>query len=162
MHDPSNLVASASPAPLHASAPVSLRIRRLSPLATIPAYQSEHAAGMDLHAAIESPATIEPGDILLVACGFAVAFPPGFELQVRPRSGLATKFGISMPNAPGTIDADYRGEVKVPLINLGKSPFTVEPGMRIAQMVLAPVARAAIAEVESLEETARGPGGFGS
>ncbi|MGA0872083.1 MAG: dUTP diphosphatase [Phycisphaerales bacterium] len=162
MHDPSNLVASASPAPLHASAPVSLRIRRLSPLATIPAYQSEHAAGMDLHAAIESPATIEPGDILLVACGFAVAFPPGFELQVRPRSGLATKFGISMPNAPGTIDADYRGEVKVPLINLGKSPFTVEPGMRIAQMVLAPVARAAIAEVASLDETARGHGGFGS
>jgi dUTP pyrophosphatase len=162
MHDPSNLVASASPAPLHDSAPVSLRIRRLSPLATIPAYQSEHAAGMDLHAAIESPATIEPGDILLVACGFAVAFPPGFELQVRPRSGLATKFGISMPNAPGTIDADYRGEVKVPLINLGKSPFTVEPGMRIAQMVLAPVARAAIAEVASLDETARGHGGFGS
>jgi dUTP pyrophosphatase len=162
MHDPSNLVASASPAPLHDSAPVSLRIRRLSPLATIPAYQSEHAAGMDLHAAIESPATIEPGDILLVACGFAVAFPPGFELQVRPRSGLATKFGISMPNAPGTIDADYRGEVKVPLINLGKLPFTVEPGMRIAQMVLAPVARAAIAEVESLDETARGHGGFGS
>ncbi len=141
---------------------LSLQVKRLSPLATIPAYQSEDAAGMDLHAAIESPLTIEPGEIVLVACGFAVAFPPGHELQVRPRSGLATKHGISMPNAPGTIDADYRGEVKVPLINLGKMAFVVEPGMRIAQMVLAPVVRAAIAEVDSLDETARGHGGFGS
>jgi len=117
---------------------------------------------MDLHAALASPVVIEPGEILLVACGFAVAFPPGFELQVRPRSGLATKFGISMPNAPGTIDADYRGEVKVPLINLGKMPFTVEPGMRIAQAVLCPVARARIEEVAELDATARGSGGFGS
>lgn len=141
---------------------VPLRIKRLSPLATIPAYQSEHAAGLDLHAAIEAPAAIPPGAILLVPCGFAVAFPPGFELQVRPRSGLATKFGISMPNAPGTIDADYRGEVKVPLINLGREAFTIEPGMRIAQAVLAPVVRAAIEEVAELDETARGAGGFGS
>ena len=147
---------------LHAPGRIPLEVKRLSPLATLPVYQSEHAAGLDLHAAIESPVVIEPGDILLVACGFAVAFPPGFELQVRPRSGLATKFGISMPNAPCTIDADYRGEVKVPLINLGKMPFTIEPGMRIAQMVLAPVVRAAITEVESLDETARGHGGFGS
>lgn len=141
---------------------VPLLVKRLSPLATIPAYQSEHAAGLDLHAAIEAPTTIAPGAILLVPCGFAVAFPPGFELQVRPRSGLATRFGISMPNAPGTIDADYRGEVKVPLINLGREAFTVEPGMRIAQAVLAPVARAAIEEVAELDETARGAGGFGS
>lgn len=141
---------------------VPLLVKRLSPLATIPAYQSEHAAGLDLHAAIEAPTTIAPGAILLVPCGFAVAFPPGFELQVRPRSGLATRFGISMPNAPGTIDADYRGEVKVPLINLGREAFTVEPGMRIAQAVLAPVVRAAIEEVAELDETARGAGGFGS
>ena len=141
---------------------VPLRIKRLSPLATIPAYQSEHAAGLDLHAAIESPMAIAPGAILLVPCGFAVAFPPGFELQVRPRSGLASRHGISMPNAPGTIDADYRGEVKVPLINLGREAFTIEPGMRIAQAVLAPVLRAAIEEVAELDETARGIGGFGS
>lgn len=141
---------------------VPLQIRRLSPLATLPAYQSEHAAGMDLHAAIDASATIAPGEILLVACGFAVAFPPGFELQVRPRSGLATKFGLSMPNAPGTIDADYRGEVKVPLINLGKMPVVIEPGMRIAQAVLCPVARARIEEVAELDATARGSGGFGS
>jgi dUTP pyrophosphatase len=141
---------------------VPLRIKRLSPLATIPAYQSEHAAGLDLHAAIESPMAIAPGAILLVPCGFAVAFPPGVELQVRPRSGLASRHGISMPNAPGTIDADYRGEVKVPLINLGREAFTIEPGMRIAQAVLAPVLRAAIEEVAELDETARGAGGFGS
>lgn len=144
------------------AATVPLRIRRLSPLATIPAYQTEHAAGMDLHAAIERSIVLEAGAILLVPCGFAVAFPPGFELQVRPRSGLATKHGISMPNAPGTVDADYRGEMKVPLVNLGKADFTIEPGMRIAQMVLAPVARAAIEEVDELDGTARGEGGFGS
>lgn len=144
------------------AATVPLRIRRLSPLATIPAYQTEHAAGMDLHAAIERSIVLEAGAILLVPCGFAVAFPPGFELQVRPRSGLATKHGISMPNAPGTVDADYRGEMKVPLVNLGKADFEIEPGMRIAQMVLAPVARAAIEEVDELDGTARGEGGFGS
>jgi dUTP pyrophosphatase len=91
-----------------------------------------------------------------------MAIPPGFEAQVRPRSGLSTKHGISMPNAPGTIDSDYRGEVKIPLINLGRVPFTVEPGMRIAQMVICPVIRAEIEEVDSLEETMRGAGGFGS
>jgi len=91
-----------------------------------------------------------------------MALPPGFEAQIRPRSGLATKFGVSMPNAPGTIDADYRGEVKVPLINLGRAPFTVEPAMRIAQMIIAPVARATLIETETLDETSRGAGGFGS
>ena len=98
----------------------------------------------------------------MVPCGFAMAIPAGWEAQVRPRSGLATKHGISMPNTPGTIDADYRGEVKVPLINLGKATFTIEPGMRIAQMVIAPVARVVVEEVEDLEETDRGGGGFGS
>ena len=136
--------------------------QRLSPLATLPHYQSEHAAGMDLHAAVEAAVEIQPGDIELVPCGFAMSIPPGFEAQVRPRSGLATRHGISMPNSPGTIDADYRGEVKVPLINLGREPFSVEPSMRIAQMVISPVARAEIEEVDSLEESARGVGGFGS
>ena len=117
---------------------------------------------MDLAACLAAPATLEPGDIRLIPCGFAMALPDGFEAQVRPRSGLATKFGVSIPNAPGTIDADYRGEVKVSLINLGRAPFVVEPGMRIAQMVIAPVARAIVREAASLDDTARGGGGFGS
>ncbi len=141
---------------------IALRIKRLSPHAVVPKYQSEHAAGMDLHAALENPVTIEPGDISRVPCGFAMALPPGFEAQVRPRSGLATKFWISVANSPGTIDADYRGQVIVALINLGKQPFVVEPKMRIAQMVVAPVERCAVAEVEELDETVRGAGGFGS
>ena len=117
---------------------------------------------MDLHAAISESVTIEPGEIRMIPCGFAMAVPVGFEAQVRPRSGLASKHGISMPNAPGTIDADYRGEVKVPLINLGKQSFTVERNMRIAQMVIAPVAHCAVEEVDELDETLRGAGGFGS
>jgi len=139
-----------------------LRIQRLSPLVQLPQYQTAHAAGMDLHAAIEQPLVIPPGEIRLIPCGFAMAVPVGFEAQVRPRSGLASKYGISMPNAPGTIDADYRGEVKVPLINLGKEPFTVEPNMRIAQMVIAPVVRCELHEVAELDATQRGQGGFGS
>jgi len=106
--------------------------------------------------------TLRPGDIALIPCGFAMAIPHGFEGSVRPRSGLATKHGISMPNAPGTVDSDYRGEMKVPLINLGREPFTVEHGMRVAQMVIAPVARATVAEVAELDATDRGHGGFGS
>ena len=141
---------------------VSLQIKRLRPGAVVPAYQTTQAAGMDLSADLDAPVTIEPGAIVLVPCGFAMALPPGFEGQVRPRSGLATKFGISMPNAPGTIDADYRGEVKVPLINLGRSAFVVEPGMRIAQMVIARVEQAQVSVVDELTETVRGAGGFGS
>ncbi|MBM4112217.1 MAG: dUTP diphosphatase [Phycisphaerae bacterium] len=144
------------------SAAPRIRWRRLSPRAILPAYQSEHAAGMDLHAAIEQSMTLAPGAIHLVPCGFSMALPPGFEAQVRPRSGLAVKHGIGMPNTPGTIDADYRGEVKVPLINLGPNAFTIEPGMRIAQMVIARVERASIEECDSLDETTRGAGGFGS
>lgn len=139
-----------------------LRFRRLHPRAVVPAYQSEQAAGLDLHAVLDDALEISAGEILMVPCGFAMAIPPGWEAQVRPRSGLATKHGISMPNAPGTIDADYRGEVKVPLINLGKARFTIEPGMRIAQMVVAPVARVVVEEVEELDSTDRGDGGFGS
>ena len=139
-----------------------LRFKRLDPRAMVPAYQSDQAAGLDLHAVLDGPLQISAGEILLVPCGFAMAIPPGWEAQVRPRSGLATKHGISMPNAPGTVDADYRGEIRVPLINLGGEPFRIEPGMRIAQMVIAPVARVRVLEVEDLDETARGAGGFGS
>lgn len=141
---------------------LALQFTRLSDLAVIPQYQSDDAAGFDLHAAIDTPVRIDAGQIMLIPCGFAMAVPKGYEAQVRPRSGLATKFGLSMPNAPGTIDADYRGEVKVPLINLGTAAFTVEPQMRIAQMVIAPVARCEIVEVDALSATARGDGGFGS
>ena len=140
----------------------SLRWRRLRADTQLPCYQTEHAAGLDVCACLDAAVELSPGEIALIPCGFAMAVPEGFEAQVRPRSGLATTHGISMPNAPGTIDADYRGEVKIPLINLGRSPFTVEPGMRIAQMVIAPVARVEVVEVDALDETARGAGGFGS
>lgn len=139
-----------------------VRFKRLSMLADLPRYQSEHAAGMDLHAAIGQSVMIHPGAIRVIPCGFAMAVPVGYEAQVRPRSGLASRHGISMPNAPGTIDADYRGEVQVPLINLGSAPFVVEPNMRIAQMVIATVARCEVEEVPELDETVRGSGGFGS
>jgi dUTP pyrophosphatase len=146
----------------HAHVEITVRIRRVSDLADLPSYQSRSAAGMDLHAALAAAVVIAPGEIRLVPCGFAIAIPPGYEGQVRPRSGLALRHGISMPNAPGTIDADYRGEVQVPLINLGRDAFTVAPNARIAQLVIAPVARCAIAEVDALDETTRGAGGFGS
>jgi dUTP pyrophosphatase len=141
---------------------VNIQIKRLRASAVLPTYQTELAAGMDLSADLDAPVVLQPGDIALIPCGFAMALPPGYEAQVRPRSGLATKFGISMPNAPGTVDADYRGEMKVPLINLGRTPFVVEPKMRVAQMVIARVERAQIAEVDQLTETRRGEGGFGS
>lgn len=162
MTDDDASAAAATDADAVAGLAVPLRIRRLHPEAMLPRRQSEHAAGLDLHARLEAAVTLAPGDIRLIPCGFAMAIPPGWEAQVRPRSGLATKFGISMPNAPGTIDADYRGEVAVPLINLGREPFAVEPGMRIAQMVIAPVAMAVPVEVSELEDTARGSDGFGS
>ncbi len=139
-----------------------VRFLRLSPLATIPRYQTDHSAGMDLHAATEQAITIAPGEIRVIALGFAMAIPDGLEAQVRPRSGLGTRHGITLPNAPGTIDADYRGEVQVPLINHGREPFVVEPQMRIAQMVIAPVVRCTIQEVTELDSTSRGAGGFGS
>lgn len=115
---------------------------------------------MDLVA--ETSAEIPAGEVRMIPTGWACAIPPGFEGQVRPRSGLATKHAVTVPNAPGTIDSDYRGELIVALINLGRQPFKVEPGMRIAQMIIAPVARANVAEVQSLPATARGSGGFGS
>jgi dUTP pyrophosphatase len=146
-----------------------LRILLLDPRAKAPAYQSEHAAGLDLAAFLPDlpdGLTLEPiirgGSVVMVRTGFAMAIPPGFEAQVRPRSGLASKHAVTLPNSPGTIDADYRGEVKVPLINLGPAPHTIRNGDRIAQMVIAPVAHALVAIVESLDETRRGTGGFGS
>jgi dUTP diphosphatase len=127
----------------------------------LPAYQTAHAAAMDLCAAVTGPVVLAPGDIQLVGCGFAMAVPDGFEAQVRPRSGLATRSGITVVNAPGTIDPDYRGEVKVALINLGRAAFAIERGMRIAQLLVAPVARVSWEQADALSETARGAGGFG-
>ena len=127
----------------------------------LPTRMTEHAAGFDLPAAVTQPTTLEPGEIRLVPCGFFMAVPHGYEAQVRPRSGLASRHGITMVNAPGTIDSDYRGEVHVPLINLGKQPFVVERGMRIAQMLVLPVPKVEIEVVENLDETKRGKRGFG-
>jgi dUTP pyrophosphatase len=126
----------------------------------LPAYATEGAAGMDVLAAEE--VTLAPGGRHAVASGFAVAIPPGYEIQVRPRSGLALKHGVTVANAPGTIDSDYRGELKVILINLGPEPFAIRRGDRIAQLVLAPVVQASFLEVSELDETVRGEGGFGS
>ena len=143
--------------------PITVPIRRKPGCEDVPlpCYMSEHAAGMDVCAACESEVVIAPGEIKLVACGFTLAVPTGFEAQIRPRSGLAVKHGLIVPNSPGTIDADYRGEVCVILGNIGQEPFTVRRGMRIAQMVIAPVTRATVAEVATLDETSRGAGGFG-
>jgi len=128
----------------------------------LPAYETAQSAGMDLAAAINAPMTLAPGKRAMVPTGLAIALPAGFEAQVRPRSGLAAKNGVTVLNTPGTIDADYRGEVKVILVNLGEDSFEIERGMRIAQMVIAPVTQASFTEVDSLSETERGSGGFGS
>jgi dUTP pyrophosphatase len=130
----------------------------------LPTYQSEDAAGLDLVAAVPetTPLTLAPGARALVPCGIAIALPRGFEGQVRPRSGLAVHHGVTVLNAPGTIDADYRGEVMVLLVNFGAQPFQIARGMRIAQLVVAPLARAGVIEAELLDRTARGAAGFGS
>ncbi len=143
---------------------VTIQVRRLphSDGLPLPAYATPGAAGMDLLAAVAAPVTIGPGKRALIPTGLAVALPPGFEMQVRPRSGLALRNGILLPNSPGTIDEDYRGEVQVILLNAGDAPFTVERGMRIAQAVVAPVVRAVWQEVENLDDTSRSTGGFGS
>jgi dUTP pyrophosphatase len=145
---------------------IEIRVQRL-PHASglpLPSYQTEHAAGLDLLAALPAgaPLMLAPGARALVPTGLAIALPPGFEAQVRPRSGLAVKSGLTVLNSPGTIDSDYRGEVQVLLINLGDAPVLLERGMRIAQMVIAPVQRAVLTEVPSLDPTTRGSGGFGS
>jgi dUTP pyrophosphatase len=129
-----------------------------------PAYATTDAAGMDIRAAVpaDAPVVLGPGERALIDTGFCMALPAGYEAQVRPRSGLAIKHGVTCLNTPGTIDADYRGEVKVMLVNLGQEPFTVNRGERIAQMVIAPVTRADVSVVDTLDETSRGAGGFGS
>lgn len=140
-----------------------VRIKRLSPWASPPRYQTEGSAGLDLSACLpDGPVRVGPGEIVRVPTGWSVSIPPGFEGQVRPRSGLATRYGVTVPNAPGTIDSDYRGELMVALINLGRESYVVEHGARVAQLVIAPVARAEVEEAEELDSTARGSGGFGS
>ncbi|MBL8764490.1 MAG: dUTP diphosphatase [Phycisphaerae bacterium] len=153
-HDPST---TASLSPL-------LRIKLLDPRAILPAYQTDGSAGMDLAACLPEgqSITLPPGERALIPCGYVLAIPHGYEGQVRPRSGLASKFGVTLPNTPGTIDSDYRGQAMVSLVNLGRETFTVTHAMRIAQLVIAPVTRARVAVVDSLEDTARGSGGFGS
>ena len=148
------------------SATVKIEIRQLAhgEGLALPAYQSAHAAGLDLLAAVPEDAAIvlAPGKSALIPTGLTIALPPGYEAQVRPRSGLASKHGVTVLNAPGTVDADYRGEVGVLLINHGETPFTVRRGERIAQMVIAAVARAELVAAASLSATERGSGGFGS
>ena len=128
----------------------------------LPEYKTTSASGLDLPAAVSQDLTLDPGGHALVPTGLSVALPAGFEAQIRPRSGLAANNGVTVLNSPGTIDADYRGEINVILINLGKEPFTILRGMRVAQMIIAPVTQIDILEVEKLDETARGTGGFGS
>ncbi|HZZ42307.1 MAG TPA: dUTP diphosphatase [Tepidisphaeraceae bacterium] len=127
----------------------------------LPIRMTEDSAGFDLPAAVITPVILQPGEIRLIPCGFALAIPKGFEGQIRPRSGLSSKHGITLINSPGTIDSDYRGEIHCPVINLGKNPFTVERNMRIAQMLILPVPSVRLIEVDSLDETSRGAGGFG-
>jgi dUTP pyrophosphatase len=128
----------------------------------LPHYASSEAAGMDVRAAVEHDLVIEPGERARVPTGLALAIPQGYEVQVRPRSGLAAKHGLTVCNAPGTIDSDYRGELQVLLVNLGQEPFTIERGLRIAQLVVAPVVQMPLLEVDELDSTTRGEGGFGS
>jgi len=139
-----------------------VQIRRLRPDAMLPRYQTADAAGMDLHAALDAPMQIAPGAVVAVPTGLAMAIPRGYEGQVRPRSGLALKHAVTVVNAPGTIDADFRAGVMVLLINHGREPFTINHGERIAQIVIAPVSQAEVVEVAELDQTARGMGGFGS
>ncbi len=145
---------------------IDVRVMRLPHGADLPLpeYQTAHAAGMDLLAAVpaDAPIVLAPGARALIPTGLAIALPPGTEAQVRPRSGLAVRFGLTVLNAPGTIDADYRGEIQVPIVNLGQDSVSITRGMRIAQMIIAKVARATLCEVLHLDETTRGTGGFGS
>ncbi|MFY0529631.1 dUTP diphosphatase [Archangium gephyra] len=144
---------------------VSVRVRRVrthpEPL-PLPRYETELAAGMDLRADIEGEMTLGPMERMAVPTGLALAMPPGYEAQLRPRSGLALKHGITLLNSPGTVDADYRGEVKVLLVNLSSQPFTLRRGERIAQLVVAPVSQVSLVELTVLDDTERGEGGFGS
>ena len=137
-------------------------IKRLSKKVSLPKYETSGSSGMDLAANIDANINIDPGKTAVIPTGLALSIPKGFEIQIRPRSGLAAKQKISVLNTPGTIDADYRGEIKVILINLGQDSFRVEKGLRIAQMVVCPIVQAQLKEVDDLSETDRGKGGFGS
>lgn len=138
-----------------------IKIRRLRRSAALPSYQTEHAAGLDLAAALDAPVTLAPMGRAGIPSGIALELPSGFEGQVRARSGRAMREGLALVNAPGTIDADYRGEIMIILINLGDAPITIAPGDRIAQLVIAPVAHAELIEVDTLRDSERGDGGFG-
>ena len=143
--------------------PVTVEIKRVGDVhVELPAYMTPGAAGMDVRAALQLPIDVAPGARTLVPCGFALAIPRGYEAQIRPRSGLAARNGLTVLNTPGTVDADYRGEVKVILVNLGNEPFSVTRGMRVAQMVIAPVVQATVEHVDELPGSVRGEGGFGS
>ena len=137
-------------------------IKKLSEKIVTPKYETDGSSGMDIAANVNKDVKISPGERAIIPTGFSLSIPKGFEIQIRPRSGLAAKKGISVLNTPGTIDADYRGEIKVILINLSKENFIVQNGMRIAQMVLSPIIRAELKEVKELPKTSRGAGGFGS
>lgn len=139
-----------------------IRIKKLHDKAEIPQYQTREAAGADIHACLDKPMTIDPGEICLVPAGFALEIPAGYEVQLRPRSGLALKYGISLPNSPATVDSDYRGEIKVILINHGKEPFRIEHGDRIAQMVVARHETVQFELVDELSDSERSANGFGS
>lgn len=143
--------------------PLRLQVRRLpgSEDITLPEYETEGASGLDLRAAVKEDLTLYPGEIRLVPTGLAVSIPPGYEGQIRPRSGLALRYGIGMVNSPGTIDSDYRGEIGLIVVNWGREPFVIKRGDRVAQMVIAAVSKAEVVEVDDLESTARGEGGFG-
>jgi dUTP pyrophosphatase len=141
---------------------MNVEVKKLKKGATLPQYQTVGSAAADLSACIEEPVVLAPGARMVIPTGLAIAVPIGYEAQVRARSGLSTKYGIGVVNGIGTIDADYRGEVGVPLINFGQKPFTIEPGMRIAQMVVAPCEHVGWSEVDELDETERGEGGYGS
>jgi dUTP pyrophosphatase len=145
------------------ASPIVVRLKKTQSGADLPLPKkmTEHSAGFDLCAAVRESITIGPGKIVMIPCGFSMALPVGYEAQIRPRSGLASKHGVAPVNSPGTVDADYRGEVMTPLINLGSAPFVVERGMRIAQMLIAPVPQVQLVEVEELDDTERGAGGFG-
>jgi dUTP pyrophosphatase len=142
---------------------VTVRVKRLegNQDMALPSYETGGASGLDLRAAVDGELTLHPGDIRLVPTGLAIALPPGYEAQIRPRSGLALKHGVGMVNSPGTIDSDYRGEIGLVLVNWGKAPFVIKRGDRIAQMVVTRVSRVQVLEVDRLETTARGEGGFG-
>lgn len=140
---------------------IQVKIKKLHPQAVIPAYMTEHAAGLDLCTVIEAPVVLAPGERTLLPTGLAMEIPPGFEGQVRPRSGLALKQGVSLVNSPGTIDADYRGEIGIIIINHGVEPVEFLPGDRVAQLIIAPVTQAILVEADELNDSVRSSGGFG-